>query len=137
MTDVAINKVQTVQRSVLRARQEYQAAGADFATDFTRQDAAILNVVRACEATLDLANHLVRLHKLGVPNTSADAIRALANAKLLESALADRLTRMVGFRNIAVHAYQAIDLRILESVIAQGLDDLLAACEVMRRAAEV
>ena len=44
---------------------------------------------------------------------------------------------MVGFRNIAVHAYQAIDLRILESVIAQGLDDLLAACEVMRRAAEV
>jgi uncharacterized protein YutE (UPF0331/DUF86 family) len=36
------------------------------------------------------------------------------------------MRRMVGFRNIAVHTYQEVDLDIVEHVITTGLDDLLA-----------
>lgn len=133
ISDVGINKIQTVQRCILRAREEYDAAGARFAFDHTRQDAAILNVVRACEATLDLANHVVRVRQLGIPNSSADAFRALVQADVLPSDLGERLIRMVGFRNIAVHAYQVLDLKIVENVIVNGLDDLLAACDLLRR----
>ena len=32
---------------------------------------------------------------------------------------------MIGFRNIAVHQYQTLQLPIIESVIETGLDDLL------------
>lgn len=38
--DVLINKSATVERCVVRAREEYGHDPASFATDFTRQDAA-------------------------------------------------------------------------------------------------
>lgn len=132
-SDVGINKTQTVQRCVLRAREEYEAAGDQFASNHSRQDAAILNVIRACEATLDLANHVIRIRKLGVPNSSADAFRALVQAKVFVPALGERLVRMVGFRNVVVHAYQVLDLEIVKNVILHGLDDLLMACDLLRK----
>jgi len=33
---------------------------------------------------------------------------------------------MVGFRNVAVHQYDDLNLDIVEAVITSGLDDLLA-----------
>lgn len=56
--DVLINKAATIERCVKRAREEYDRDPATFATDFTRQDAAILNIQRACEAALDMGQHL-------------------------------------------------------------------------------
>ena len=64
--DVLINKAATIERCVRRAREEYAASPDTFATDFTRQDAAILNIQRACEAALDMGQHLVRRERLGV-----------------------------------------------------------------------
>ena len=69
MDDVLLNKAATIERCVARARQELAAAGAAFLTDFTRQDAAILNVQRACEAALDMGHHLIRRERLGLPQT--------------------------------------------------------------------
>jgi uncharacterized protein YutE (UPF0331/DUF86 family) len=40
---------------------------------------------------------------------------------------------MVGFRNIAVHRYHALDLRILRSILDERLDDLLAFAEQIER----
>ena len=65
--DVLVNKTATVERCVARAREEYERDPATFATDFTRQDAATLNIQRACEAVLDMGQYLVRRERLGVP----------------------------------------------------------------------
>ena len=46
--DVLLKKVATIERRVARAREEYQSDPASFAVNFTRQDAAILNIQRAC-----------------------------------------------------------------------------------------
>jgi hypothetical protein len=55
--DILINKAATIERCVARAREEYEKGADTFATDFTRQDAAILNILRACEAALDMGQH--------------------------------------------------------------------------------
>ncbi|MBY0448789.1 MAG: DUF86 domain-containing protein, partial [Hyphomonadaceae bacterium] len=68
--DVVIAKAAIIGRCVRRAREERAAAGAGFATDFTRQDAAILNVERACEAAIDIAFRLTRIKGLGAPAAS-------------------------------------------------------------------
>ncbi len=65
--DVLVNKSATIERCVGRAREEYQRDPASFATDFTRQDAAVLNIQRACEAALDMGQYLIRRERLGVP----------------------------------------------------------------------
>ena len=124
--DVLINKAATIERCVKRAREEYERDPATFATDFTRQDAAILNIQRACEAALDMGQHLIRREKLGVPQSARDVFALLAQGGWVEAALADGLKRMVGFRNIAVHDYQALQLPIVEAVITKHLGDFTA-----------
>jgi len=123
--DVLINKAASIERCVRRAREEYNKDAETFATDFTRQDAAILNIQRACEAALDMGQHLVRREKLGVPQSARDVFTLLAQAGWIEPALADDLKRMVGFRNIAVHDYQAMQLPITVRIITFHLDEFL------------
>lgn len=123
--DVLVNKAATIERCVARAREEYAANPAGFGTDFTRQDAAILNVQRACEAALDMGQHLIRRERLGVPQSARDVFTLLARGGWIDATLADQLKRMVGFRNIAVHDYQALQLPITVSIITGHLDEFL------------
>ncbi len=113
-----------MERCIKRAREEL-AASTDFHTDYTRQDAAILNVERACEAAIDIANRIIRLRGFGIPASTRDAFAILVAAAVIDQSLADRLMRMVGFRNIAVHQYHKLDIAIVRAVIQTDLDDLL------------
>ena len=124
--DVLINKAATIERSVARAREEYAANPAGFTEDYTRQDAAILNIQRACEAALDMGQHLIRRERLGVPQSARDVFALLHQGGWIGPELADVLKRMVGFRNIAVHDYQKLQLPITVSIIEHHLNDFLA-----------
>lgn len=129
--DILINKAATIERCVARAREEYDRDPGTFATDFTRQDAAILNVQRACEAALDMAQHLTRRDGLGVPQSARDVFELLARWGWIDQALADALKRMVGFRNIAVHDYQSLQLAITVNVITLHLSEFLRFTELV------
>ncbi len=132
--DVVLNKVATIERCVARAREEYAAAGDHFETDHSRQDAAILNVQRACEAALDLGHHLIRRERLGLPQSARNVFDLLAQGKWIEVALAESLKKMVGFRNVAVHDCQSLALPITVSVITRHLDEFLDfGQEILRR----
>lgn len=89
--NVLINNAATIERSVARVREEYQADPAGFADNNTRQDAAILNIQRACEAALDMGQHLIRRERLGVPQSARDVLAVLAQAGWIDSTLADSL----------------------------------------------
>ena len=124
--DVVLNKSATIERCVARAREEYNADPDTFATNFTRQDAAILNIQRACEAALDMGHHIIRRESLGLPQSSRDVFDLLATAHWLEPQLAQSMKHMVGFRNIAVHEYQTLQLPITVNIIERHLDEFLA-----------
>ena len=132
MNDVIVDKIQSIQRCVKRARDEYLSDREGFAGNFTVQDAALLNVLRACEQAIDLANHVVRIHKLGVPTSSGQSFEFLAQQGIVDAALCERLKRMAHFRNLCVHDYQSAQLASVESVITTGLDDLLALGNIVR-----
>lgn len=130
-TPLVLGKIAAIERSVVRAREEFAAAGPGFVNDFTRQDAAILNILRACEAAIDVANMLIRERALGIPQSSRDSFKLLADAHMVPDDLSARLQRMIGFRNIAVHQYQALALPIVEAVLQRDLDDLLTFCRTI------
>ena len=132
MNDIVINKIQSIQRCIRRAREEYQADPDGFTTNYTRQDAALLNVLRACEAAIDLANHVIRANKLGIPVSSADSFELLRNERIIAPRLAERMMKMVGFRNTVIHQYTKVDIRIVIAVIVSELDELLAFTDRIR-----
>lgn len=124
--DIVLNKAAIIERCVARVREEHGGEPGHLRDDIRRQDSIVLNVLRACEAAIDLAMHLVRRHRLGIPQESRDAFAMLADAHLLGRDLAESMMRMVGFRNVAVHDYRSLNLDILEAVVEKRLDDFLA-----------
>ena len=129
--DVLLNKSATIERCVKRAREEYERAPESFDQDFTRQDAAILNIQRACEAALDMGHYLIRREKLGVPQSARDVFSILGQSGWIDTSLAENLKRMVGYRNIAVHDYQTLQLPITVNIIKQHLDEFLVFSKVV------
>jgi len=125
MNDIIINKIQSIQRCIQRAREEYDSDPEGFDTNYTKQDAAILNVLRACEQAIDLANYVIRRHKLGIPTASTESFDLLRQKLIIDVPLAEKLKKMVHFRNTVIHQYQRTDMDIVKAIIASDLDDLL------------
>lgn len=134
MNDIIINKTQSMQRCINRVREEYEMAHQDLGSSLSHQDAAILNITRACELAIDLANYLIKNKRLGIPTDSRESFELLQDAGIISGGLSDRLQSMVGFRNVAVHDYRQLDLDIVKWVIEEGLDDLLTLADEVRRA---
>ena len=135
MDEVLLGKAAIIERCLKRIADEYVGHEAELASNFTRQDAIVLNLQRSCEASIDAAMHLVRIHKLGIPTESRQAFEFLVKAGRLDADLGSKLISMVGFRNVAVHNYQELDLDILRSILAERLGDLRTFSALLLRAA--
>lgn len=122
MNDVILNKTTTIERCVNRIHEVYEGNPENL-KDYTKQDSIILNIQRACEASIDLAMHIVSERKLGVPKASREGFKLLEEAGVIDSSLAKTLMNMVGFRNIAVHDYQALEVEILEAILEKHIND--------------
>ena len=122
--DVILNKISIIERCIKRIHEEY-ANNPEHLKNFTKQDSIILNLQRACEASIDLAMHIVAEKKLGLPQTSRDAFTLLEAEGIIPSSLSKKMQAMVGFRNIAVHDYQEINLLILQKIIENHLVDFM------------
>ncbi len=120
--DIILNKIAIIHRCLERIHEEYQGEAARL-QNFTLQDAIVLNIQRACQATIDLAMHLVAKNKLGLPQDARDAFDLLKQAGLIDGDLAKKMKAMVGFRNIAIHDYQAVNPIILINVLEKHLPD--------------
>ncbi len=123
--DLLINKTATLEHAVRRAEEEYSKNSTSFDNDQTRIDAAILNIERACEAALDIANHLIRSRKLGMPQSPQEAFELLEQASLIPSDLAEKMKEITDFCHLAIHDDQAIRPSMVISIIEKRLNDLL------------
>lgn len=122
--DVILNKVSIIERCIKRIHEEYKNTPANL-KNFTKQDSIVLNLQRACEASIDLAMHIVAERKLGLPQNSRDSFTLLESEGIIPSSLSKKMKAMVGFRNIAVHDYQEINLEILQKILDKHLVDFM------------
>jgi uncharacterized protein YutE (UPF0331/DUF86 family) len=127
--DILLNKAAIIERCVRRMLEEAQACP-QF-DDFTHLDALTLNIERACQAAIDMAMHMVADRHLGVPQSTADAFALLERAGLIDGPLADALAGMVGFRNVAVHQYEDLDLSVLRWIVNSGHRDWIRLGEAL------
>ena len=88
--------------------------------DEVRLSATKYRFVTAIEAVLDVAHHLLASELWGPADTSADAVRLLAQHGVLDDDLAVRLAGAVGFRNVLVHGYAEVD----DDLVVANLDRL-------------
>ncbi len=121
--DVVLAKVAAIQRCLKRIK-ETTKLDPNRLDNIDEQDIFVLNLQRAVQAAVDLATHIVASEGLGLPDTIKDNFKFLKKAGIINEELAQRMESMVGFRNIAIHDYQAIDGNILKSILSNNLKDL-------------
>jgi uncharacterized protein YutE (UPF0331/DUF86 family) len=76
------------------------------------------------QAAQDVASHIVSDQRLGEPSTNLALFGLLAQAGWLGEETSNVLRAAVGFRNVLVHGYTAVDIDIVRDVLDRHLADL-------------
>jgi uncharacterized protein YutE (UPF0331/DUF86 family)/predicted nucleotidyltransferase len=93
------------------------------------QDAALQAAVErwlqiAIEACIDSAYHVIADRGLTPPDSARGAFETLASEHIVTAALALKLGRAAGLRNILVHDYTRVDRTLLATIVHNDLSDL-------------
>lgn len=121
--DVLLAKLGSIQRCLHRIRS-VTGGDASRVRELDTQEIVILNLQRAIQAALDLAAHVIAARGWGLPDTLKRHFTILGQEEVISPELARRLEAMAGFRNIAVHDYEALDPAVLERIVAERLGDI-------------
>lgn len=121
--DIILAKTGSIQRC-LRRIKETTGLDPERLNDIDKQDIVVLNLQRAIEAAIDIAAHIAASEGLGLASAIRDNFRFLNEAGIIDEILLKKMEAMVGFRNIAVHDYQTLNIEILKSILTGHLRDL-------------
>ncbi|MEA2109034.1 MAG: DUF86 domain-containing protein [Pseudomonadota bacterium] len=121
--DIVLNKLESLRRCLQRVQDKTPASCDLLIDDYDLQDIIVLNLERAVQQCVDIGLHIISDQDVPVPETMARTFEALRRAGCLDDAVAERMSKAVGFRNTVVHAYQEIDWKIVYRIITEHLDD--------------
>lgn len=126
--DAAIlaEKIAAVERHLRRVEERLPSDPADLHPMTDASDAVILHLWQAVQIAIDLAVSVCVSAGLGSPSSYGDAFRKLATAGQVEPALAERLARAAGFRNVLAQAYETLDMNVVHRAAKGGPADLRA-----------
>ncbi|MGQ9532024.1 MAG: type VII toxin-antitoxin system HepT family RNase toxin [Desulfotomaculales bacterium] len=83
------------------------------------------------EAATAIATHICARLLRKAPGSYAESFALLAEGGLIEPALAKRLGRMAGFRNLMVYGYNKVDNQRMWQIMRSDLGDLDAYLEAV------
>src|SRR4030042_2247290 len=121
--DVVLAKVAAIQKC-LRRIKDVTGLDSDRLDEINAQEIFVLNLQRAIQSAIDLATHIVASEGLGIPDTIRGNFVLLERAKIITKTLSKKMQSMVGFRNIAIHDYQALDVDVLKAILSKNLKDI-------------
>jgi len=122
--DVALRKSEAIEHHASRLRAKLPLRAAALDADESLLNDVCFDLLQAIQACIDLAVHACTHESLGVPESPAAAFALLEKHVIIAPALAIRLARAAGLRNLIVHRYGELMTAKLVEAIATGLGDL-------------
>jgi len=77
----------------------------------------------AIECCLDIGEMIISFERLKKPETYREIIEILGKASILPEEFARKFIEAVKFRNILVHMYADVDVKIIHEILQEKLDD--------------
>ena len=124
--EVVDNKIEALRRCVVRVELKTPPSVSLLIDDIDSQDIIVLNLERAVQTCVDIGLHIIADTEMTVPDSMAETFRTLGRLNVLTEDVAEHLSKAVGFRNTAVHAYQELDWEIVYSIVTKRMDDFRA-----------
>ncbi|MEK6790023.1 MAG: DUF86 domain-containing protein [Pseudomonadota bacterium] len=126
MVQVINSKLESLQRCLARIEMRCPTSLPALIEDIDAQDVMVLNLSRAVQLCVDMALSVLAARQYPSPDTMGKAFDALAELNIISAELALRLRKAVGFRNLAVHSYDAIRWEIVFAIATEHLEDFRA-----------
>ncbi|RBP85980.1 uncharacterized protein YutE (UPF0331/DUF86 family) [Cytobacillus firmus] len=120
--DIILNKISIIERCIKRIHQEYNDNPSNL-NDRTKQDSVILNLQRACEASIKLAKHVVSVSGLGLPQKDEDAFSLLEAGDVIPHSLSEKMKAIVQFRDNIILNYEEVNLKEITKMLKNCLVD--------------
>jgi uncharacterized protein YutE (UPF0331/DUF86 family) len=121
--DLIETKLESLRRCLERLEQKTPRDAATLHQDLDLQDIIVVNLERAVQVCVDIATHTLASRKETIPPTMAACFTQMSKLNIIDADLAGRLVKSVGFRNIAVHAYDELDFDVVFSILNKHLVD--------------
>lgn len=131
--DLVAAKTAAVERHLSRVHAKLPSDASALASSSDAADAVVLHLWQAVQLVLDVAFAACLHRKLPTPATYAEAFLMLARESIIDAALAERLARAAGFRNLVAHAYEALDMAAVHTAASSGPADLRAFLAAMAK----
>ena len=126
MTDVVLNKKESIERCIRQIRVYYERpSNMPFEEDYFKKEALVPKILEAVAHVIDMANDVIKIRKLALPKESRESFEILAKAQVIPAELAGKMKGMVGLCHILVNEFLQLDMTSFVDVIQHRLDDLI------------
>lgn len=132
MKRVVLSKIVSIERYIKRIDEIY-GGEVERLNDYLYQDAIVLNIQRACQQSIDLSMYLCSKLAFGIPKSSRDSFALLKENGILTEKTSNLMEKMVGFRNIVIHEYQSIELKVIKFIVKKGREDFFSYTKEMKK----
>jgi uncharacterized protein YutE (UPF0331/DUF86 family) len=119
-------RLSAIARSVSALRELQRLSLDEFEADHILQSAAERDFQVAIQAALDIASMVLASVSVDVPVTYAEIFAGLADIDVIPADFAQKLVGMAKFRNVLVHMYLEVDLKLMYRYIQDNLEDFEA-----------
>jgi len=116
-------KIDSILRCIQRVESRIPSTKEEFIEDLDAQDVIVLNLTRIIQLCVDIAMHVIAQTNIDAPQTMSQSFERLKRLNIVDKNLADKLKKSVGFRNIAVHNYDELDLDLTFDIASKHIND--------------
>lgn len=120
---IITEKLESLRRCVQRIEDKTPKDAGSLIRDIDLQDILVVNLTRAVQISVDIGSHIISSANQPMPQTMGDVFTKLQELDAISQETSERLRKAVGFRNIAVHSYEAINWEIVYAICRNSLRD--------------
>lgn len=116
-------KIDSMLRCIQRIESRLPPTKEQFIKDLDAQDVIVLNLTRIIQLCVDIAMHVIAQTNIDAPQTMSQSFEKLERINVIDKRLSEKLKKSVGFRNIAVHNYDDLDLDLTFDIANKHIND--------------
>lgn len=120
---IIAEKIESLRRCIKRIENKKPANIEILNQDLDLQDILVLNLSRAVQLSVDIGSHIISDTDEAASQTMGEIFTTLSKLGVITFHTSQQLKKAVGFRNVAVHNYEAINWEIVYAICENLLDD--------------
>ena len=122
--DLILAKTSSVIKHLKRVIEKRNTDLPTFMNEIDRQESILFNIQMAVQNCIDIAAHIISEEGYGVPGGTNEMFYMLEENGYINTTLAEKMVKAVGFRNLIVHEYGRIELKKVFTIAQKDIEDL-------------